>query len=255
MFPKGARSVKVIITADDFGRSRTVNQTIMELIAQRRVTSSSIIANSPYFEQAASFAKDIRDCSFGVHLNLTQFQPLSGPGGLHSILDENGIMQRKPNRTFANPSLLRACYIELCSQVERCVRFGIRIACLDSHHHIHTNPIILPMVKMIQKKYGINGLRLTKNIYNEPQPSSKKLVFKALYNSSLRLGCKTKLTQGFTEFLTFYDLAQKKQLPYSSIELMAHPGAESEIEELAILKSSWETRICFPVKLISYNQL
>ena len=86
--------MRLIINADDLGLSPEVNESIFALMARRRLTSATILANAPYWEVAVRQAAHFPWCSFGIHLNLTQFQPLSAAPGLQPLLAEAGGLSR-----------------------------------------------------------------------------------------------------------------------------------------------------------------
>src|SRR5690349_11238443 len=97
----------VIINADDLGMSERVNEAIFDLMAQGRVTSATVMANGPAFRHAISGISRFPACSFGAHLNLTEFAPvtggpdaalLTGAGGCLSLAGKFG------------PRVLPACY-------------------------------------------------------------------------------------------------------------------------------------------------
>ena len=95
------RMMKVIINADDFGLNGNVNDSILELISRRRITSATLISNAPAVEHAIKMIRrNGHHCSFGVHLNLTQFEPLTpirDRGILSACLDDNGCFFRERN--------------------------------------------------------------------------------------------------------------------------------------------------------------
>src|SRR5689334_5067515 len=82
--------LRVILHADDLGISYEVNDAIFDLMQHNMITSASILANGPAFEDAARRSRLFPNCSFGIHLNLTQFGPLSSRQGLQSFLNQNG---------------------------------------------------------------------------------------------------------------------------------------------------------------------
>src|ERR1700734_1066609 len=71
----------VIINADDFGMSSAVNSAILSGVEQGLVTSTSIMANMPGFEEAVRLERehDLLRGRVGVHLNLTEGRPLTAP--------------------------------------------------------------------------------------------------------------------------------------------------------------------------------
>jgi chitin disaccharide deacetylase len=246
----------VIVNADDLGMNQQVNDATFDLIAKGRISSATIMANAPGTREAARRASMFGTCSFGVHLNLTELEPLTSGPGARLLVDERGRMSRAIERARPHLGLLRAIYAELCAQVERVASLGVCISHLDSHHHVHTRPLVFPVVKAIQLRYGIRRVRLAKNFYAPEQPCAPGLAWrKRAYNRALQSMYATRTTDAFTEFLTYYhaDAARKRSL--GLIELMVHPGAPYAAEETALLDSDWIARTEMLVRLISYAQL
>jgi len=248
--------IPVIVNADDLGMSLEVNDAAFELMSQRRVSSATILANAPATAQAARQASKFPACSFGVHLNLTQFEPLSRGPRARLLVNERGQMSRANETARPSPERLRAIYEELCAQIERVVSLGVNVSHFDSHNHVHTRPYVFPALKAAQRRYKIRKVRLSKNFYSTETPCSAGLLWtKRTYNWALRSAYRTHTTDAFTEFLTYdrADSARKRSI--GTIELMVHPGAISAAQETSILKSDWLARWRPLVHLISYAQL
>jgi len=69
--------MKIIINCDDLGANAKVNDDILDLMEQRRVTSATLMMNAPAVEEAIGRIGGHRWSSFGVHLNLSAFAPLT----------------------------------------------------------------------------------------------------------------------------------------------------------------------------------
>jgi predicted glycoside hydrolase/deacetylase ChbG (UPF0249 family) len=249
-------SVAAIVNADDLGMSQEVNEATFDLMSTGRISSATIMANAPAARHAARGASTFPRCSFGVHLNLTQFEPLTGGPDARLLVDDRGQMSRANESARPGPARLRAVYRELCAQLERVASLGVRISHVDSHNHVHTRPIFFPVLKEVQRRYRIRRVRLTKNFYSSDRPCPAHLVWKKrAYNSALRSVYVTHTTDAFTEFLTYWRAEPARQRSIRLIELMVHPGAPYAAEETAILESDWAARMGVPMQLISYVQL
>jgi predicted glycoside hydrolase/deacetylase ChbG (UPF0249 family) len=246
--------IAVVINADDLGMDREVNDATFGLMARGRITSATILANAPATLEAARGALRFPRWSFGVHLNLTQFEPLTGGADARALVDGRGRMSRANER--ATPARVRAAYRELCAQVERVASLGVRISHLDSHNHVHTRPAYFPVLKAIQKRYGIRHVRLTKTFYAPDNPCPPHLLRKKrAYNAALRSIYLTQTTGDFSEFLTYYRAEPAIQRSIHSIELMVHPGASSAADEAAIVGCDWIAGTGLPIELISYREV
>ena len=248
--------VAVIINADDLGISQQVNEAAFDLMSKGRISSATIMANAPASRDAARHLSRFSTCSFGVHLNVTQFEPLTGGPGARLLVDQRGQMSRANETARPSATRLRAVYQELCAQVERVASMGVRISHLDSHNHVHTRPVYFPVVKALQRRYRIGRARLSKNFYAADLPCPAALVVKKhAYNWALKSLYATRTTDAFTEFLTYYGADRARQCSIGCIELMVHPGAADAEAETAIVASDWTARTGLPVQLISYAQL
>jgi predicted glycoside hydrolase/deacetylase ChbG (UPF0249 family) len=254
--PSEPRPIRVIVNADDLGMSGAVNDAVFDLIADARITSATLLTNAPAFEAAARQLPSFPRCSFGVHLNLTQFAPLVGGEDARVLTQGRGTMTRAiESLRHLSPGLLAAAYREWCAQIERALSYGMPISHIDSHNHVHTRPQFFPVLKAVQRRFGIRRVRLAKNLYSSEQPFPPTMrLKKTLFNAALRHGYRTRTTDIFTELLTFGAgaFAAPEDM---SVELMTHPGAAYAGPEVELLRSNWLERVGRTVSLISYGQL
>src|SRR5258707_593804 len=159
--------MKIIINADDLGVSAEVNEAIFALIAEGRVTSATLLANGPAVTEAARRLREFPRCSFGAHLNLSDFRPLTSHPGLRPILAEDGCfagnrVREIPLRLPVRLGILQ----EWSAQVERLQGLGVPLSHFDSHYHTHTLPQLFPVMKRIQRRFGFRKVRLTSTLYH-----------------------------------------------------------------------------------------
>lgn len=249
-------SIAVIVNADDLGISQTVNEATFDLMAMGRISSATLLANAPAIREAARGASRFSRCSFGVHLNLTQFEPLTGGRGARLLVEARGQMSRATAPVRPRLDRLRAAYLELCAQIERVASLGVCVSHVDSHHHVHTRPALFPVLKAIQRRYRIRKVRLSKNFYESERPCPPGLGWgKRAYNRALKSVYLTQTTEAFTEFLTYYHAEPARKRSIRLIELMVHPGASDAAQEAAVLGSDWTAHSKLPIQLISYADL
>ena len=248
----------IIVNADDLGGTVAINDAIFGLMEHGLVTSATILANAPGFDDAAGRLKSLPQCSFGVHLNLTAFAPLTADKAFAPILDERGCMTRKTERVTPTPALLRAAYRELCAQVERCRAAGIDITHFDSHNHIHTLPWLFPALKALQRKFGVVRLRSPITLLPDGEMSSGRRLKKGLYRLLARNVVAARMTDEMVSLLDFQKRLQNG-LPVRarSIELMVHPGSTglNAIREVELLRQGCLDAIPFPVRLGTFRDL
>jgi predicted glycoside hydrolase/deacetylase ChbG (UPF0249 family) len=248
----------LIVNADDLGATVPVNDAIFSLMEQGIVTSATLLANGAAFEDAVARLKALPQCSFGVHLNLTQLRPVNPTPALRPVLNAEGMLYRSLDEVLWTPSLMHAMYLELEAQVQRCIDAGVRISHFDSHHHTHTIPWIFPIIKALQWRFGVNRVRGTINIVPVEKMDGGRSMKKSIYRFFLRSIVPTRVTEGLGSFMDFYTrLTEGLPLDWRSMELMVHPGATSPfgVEEEALLRADWRSKISFPYRMGTFWNL
>jgi predicted glycoside hydrolase/deacetylase ChbG (UPF0249 family) len=217
----------VIINADDFGMSGAVNRAILSGMERGLVTSTSIMANMPGFEEAAALARDHQELRgrVGVHLNLTEGKPLSQPIlSCRLFCGADGTFHFKRERPIfrLGKPVKAAVYEELRMQVQKVIAAGIIPTHLDSHHHIHNEWAIAPLVRSLAIEFRIPRIRLTRNMGR--QPSYLKRLYKAVFNR-WQLGRHTGL-KNTDLFGDIEDMVYHSRTGWpegAAIEIMVHP--------------------------------
>lgn len=245
--------MRLIINADDLGRTREVNEAIFTLMDLGLVTSATIMANSPRVEEALAQLARFPRCSFGIHLNVTEFQPLTHLPALALLLDRAGNFSLiKFRQTALKMPLRRAIFEEWSCQVRRLQASGLVISHIDSHQGVHTDGRLLGALKHLQIKFGIRKVRIRENF---PPFPGRLFVRTRFWNLALRLVYPTRTTAGFTDFSSFFQAAPSLQGQWPTMEVMVHPGHPAYAGETATLMSSWRQQLPFPVHLMSYHEI
>jgi chitin disaccharide deacetylase len=249
----------LIVNADDLGTSQSINDEIFGLMNTGLVTSASIITNAPAFEDAAAHIREFPNCSFGVHLNLTVFSPMSSGHGLAPLLDENGRLSRKFSQTAMTAGLRKAILEELIVQVQRAFDAGIPVSHFDSHQHIHTIPKFFLVLKSLQRKFGVRKVRSTISLLPSGQRmTSLRSLRKSFFRLALRHAYATKSPDGLGDFRDFHAALIDGNLQrYRYLELMVHPGTTNPLykEEIRLLRSGWQSSLPPEVKIGNYHSL
>ena len=158
----------MIVNADDFGAEHGVNRAILQAFQEGLVSSTTLMANMPGFEEACELvhAHGLHS-HVGVHLVLTEGLPLTEPiRTCARFCDESG-------RFFHWSLTSRALWLdgreraavaeELRAQVLRCRRAGVPVTHLDSHHQTHTHPGIGGLVIALAREARVPSVRIAEN--------------------------------------------------------------------------------------------
>ena len=156
---------KIIINADDFGLCSGVNQAVAQAHTDGVLTSTTIMANMPAAEAAVKLAKQMPRLGVGVHLNLFQGKPLSKDGSVNCLLNTDGDFALTPAKlsilSIARRKIRNAIRTELAAQIQWVIDNGLKPTHLDSHKHIHSFPVIFPIVCGLAKRFEIAAIRFT----------------------------------------------------------------------------------------------
>ena len=246
--------MRLIINADDLGRNREVNDAIAGMFADRLISSATLMANAPYLEDALRKIPAASRQTLGVHLNITEFRPLTTHPAWQGLVDGRGCFSLEAFRKKPLTSRLKeAIAAEWTAQIGRARACGLEVSHLDSHHDVHIDLRLFGVLKRLQYRLKLRKIRLAENLSTSQSGSFLK---NRVWNWALRYTPPAAITTGgFTSLATFLEVGRQGRLPYSSLEVMVHPGHPHFAEESRWLKELWRETLPFPVKLISYRDL
>lgn len=128
----------LIIHADDFGMSHSVNRATIDALTNHWITSASILVPCPWFPEVVRFARSHPDADLGIHMAVnsewTTFRwgPVSGRDVVPTLLDADGYLPLLEEHVVrqAKPEEVER---ELRAQVDRARAAGVNLTHLDSH--------------------------------------------------------------------------------------------------------------------------
>ena len=177
-----------IVNADDFGHRAETNAAIVECFRNGWISSATVMANMPGFEEACQMVADHRlRKHVGLHFVLTEGRPLTDairrqPRFCNA--DGDLIATRKRRFLFLSREETQAIAAEIRGQIERCRSHGLQLTHLDSHHHIHEEFGILSAVLPVLREYGIPFVRIMNNL--STNISRLRRMYTASCNAFLR---------------------------------------------------------------------
>jgi predicted glycoside hydrolase/deacetylase ChbG (UPF0249 family) len=283
----------LILNADDFGLTPGINRAIAELHAANALTSATLMAAGPAFDDAIRIAHAHPTLGIGCHIVLTDGTPISPPETIPTLLGPDRKTFRTSLSTFFRDALLGrisatdiAC--EAQAQIERIQQQGIRLTHLDTHKHTHILPRIARTLLAVAERTGIPAIR---NPFEPPwsialgrSPLLRRLQLRSLRHLQPRFLALPQIRSGIvvttngtlgisaTGQLNPTTLGNiLNAMPEGLWELVCHPGyndsdldaittrlrATREIELSALLEAFSETSQSQPhpsrVKLINYR--
>ena len=216
------------INADDFGYSNVDNSSILFCFKNNVINSSTIMVNAPKFLEAVEISKKFSLSKFiGLHLNLTEFSPLTEEIKTNPKFVKNGLFYNNlKNRGFSSfLSFTRKDKKQIKNELEAQMKlfrsYFPDSTFLDSHHHIHTVYPILKIVLRLAKKYKFETLRISKNV---PKSSNiLKNLYKGVINKKILKEFPYSSSMFFDTFVENLKYVSNFKTRTINIEIMVHP--------------------------------
>ena len=153
----------LIVTADDFGMTKRINEGIVKAYREGIVTFLNFIPGGEAFDDAVRLARELNLKEVGAHLALTETIPVTAPENIQSLIAKDDWFYRDHNIFFLRFifGLIKyeQIYVELKNQLQRLKDIGIPITNLSSHEHIHMMPELLKIFIRLAKEYNIPSIR------------------------------------------------------------------------------------------------
>jgi predicted glycoside hydrolase/deacetylase ChbG (UPF0249 family) len=217
----------LIVNADDFGLSPAVNGAILDAFDRGLVSSTTVMAVMPGFDEAAELAVERGlQQHVGVHLVLSEGLPLTDPIlGCRRFCDAEGSFRPRRERgpvVRLSAGERDAVSREIAAQVAACRSRGLPVTHLDSHQQIHTEIGLWPLVVRLAPQLAIPFVRPARASRDDVSPTAK--LNRALFNRALgRAGLAA--TRHFGD-VDDYRRLRSRGLGASELrdlELMTHP--------------------------------
>jgi len=158
---------QLIVNADDFGLTSGVNRAVVEAHRDGIVSSATLMANGPAFDEAVKAARSVPTLAVGCHVVLVDGAPVAPPGGLDTLL---AIRSAQPDHFYSSLSAFAAratlggfdreqLVEEITAQIRKIQAAGIQVTHLDSHKHAHIFPEILAAMLRAARICGVRAIR------------------------------------------------------------------------------------------------
>lgn len=181
----------ITVNADDFGLSPEVNAAVRECFNKGTIQRTTIMMNAPYANDAIEMAKAEGFADrVGLHLNLTSGKPLSRLC-INTLLCGNDgnfcnlfYCVNRGSRYYLSKKLREAVAAECRAQIKSYTDAGLKLAHLDGHHHVHTNPSVFRILLPILKEFNFRTIRVARTF---PSISESKLKknYKRFINNTI----------------------------------------------------------------------
>jgi len=175
------RHSRLIVNADDFGRSHSINEAVIRAHGEGILTTASLMVNEPGLDEAVALAKQNPKLGVGLHLSLLCGRAALSPEKIPGLVNPRGEFSENPVATgfryFFQRGLQQQLRAEIHAQFEKFRATGLPLDHVNGHLHLHLHPTVFRILMDDAEKLGIRRLRLTQEPFwmDVPLASGRRL--------------------------------------------------------------------------------
>lgn len=159
-----SRERQLIVTADDFGLSPSINLAVEQAASGGVLTAASLMVGAPAAAQAVAVARRLPRLNIGLHLVLTDGWSVLPPREIPELVGRDGRfrhgMVRDSFRCVLRRRVRRQLAAEIAAQFRAFAATGLRLDHVNTHKHFHFHPLVLGMIIRIGRDFGLSAVRL-----------------------------------------------------------------------------------------------
>jgi len=163
--PATAVRRRLVVNADDFGRSDSINEAVIRAHQEGVLTTASLMVNEPACARAVELARQNPRLGVGLHLTLLCGRSALSPHKIPGLVNGQGEFSTKPTATgfryFCLPSLREQLRAEIHAQFEKFHRTGLKLDHVNGHLHLHLHPTVFRVLMRDAEELGVSRVRLT----------------------------------------------------------------------------------------------
>jgi chitin disaccharide deacetylase len=269
---------RLIVNADDFGLSHSVNEAVIRAHREGILTSASLMVNEPGFDEAVKLAKENPRLGVGLHLSLLHGHSTLPPEKIPGLVNARREFSNSPvgagMKYFFDDSLREPLQAEIRAQFERFRSTGLPLDHVNGHLHLHLHPVIFKILMDEAETFGIRHFRLTRDCLARSRRMSRGHLFYRVSHAAIFEWLSGRVREPLRQKnirhaqITFgllqdgrvdeeYLLKLLPELPEGDSELYSHPSLDKFKHEFdALISPRVREQIQkLGIKLIRYQDL
>jgi hopanoid biosynthesis associated protein HpnK len=180
---------RLIVNADDFGFSHSVNEAVIRAHREGILTSASLMVNENGFDEAVKLAKENPKLGVGLHLTLLMGHSALPPDKIPGLVNSRGEFPNCPvgvgMKYFFKRGLREHLRAEIHAQFEKFHATGLPLDHVNGHLHLHLHPVIFKILMEDSEKLGIRHLRLTRDCLARSRKISRGHFFYKISHAAI----------------------------------------------------------------------
>jgi hopanoid biosynthesis associated protein HpnK len=269
---------RLIVNADDFGGSASINQAVIHAHREGILTTASLMVNEPGLNEAVQLAKANSTLGVGLHLTLLMGHAALPHAQIPGLANTRGELSNSPvgvgMKYFFQRGLRRQIRAEIHAQFEKFHATGLPLDHVNGHLHMHLHPVVFSILMEDAGPLGIRHLRLTRDCLARSNRMTKgrwfyRVSHAAIYELLSSRARKPLAQRGIRHAQITFGLLQNAlvdedyvlkllpELPDGDSELYSHPSLDVFRHEYAALISPRVKALVqeLGIKLIRYQDL
>ncbi|HOE16169.1 MAG TPA: ChbG/HpnK family deacetylase [Syntrophorhabdaceae bacterium] len=164
-FQSAGQDRYLVVVADDFGRSASVNRAVAMACDAGLLTAASLMAGGSAFEEAVGLAGKYPGLSVGLHVTLSGECPVLPPADIPDLVNDNGLFDKNPMRagiTYwrSKDKIASQIEAEVKAQFDKLEGMGIQPTHVDCHHHLHMHPLLFAVIAREAVRRNVAWIRI-----------------------------------------------------------------------------------------------
>jgi len=269
---------RLIVNADDFGRSHSINQAVIRAHREGILTSASLMVNEPAAAEAVALAKENPKLGVGLHLTLLMGHSALPPEKIPGLVNAQREFSNNPVgvgfRYFFNRGLREQLRAEIHAQFDRFRATGLVLDHVNGHLHLHLHPVVFGILMEDAEQLGIRHLRFTRDCMARSNRMTQGRWFYRVFHAAIHAWLSGRAHEPLRQRgikhaqITFgllqdsrvdedYVLKLLPELPPGDSELYSHPSLDEFKHEFdALISPRVKEQINrFGIELIRYQDL
>jgi hopanoid biosynthesis associated protein HpnK len=156
---------RLVVNADDFGRSLSINQAVIRAHREGILTTTSLMVNEAACDEAVALARENPGLGVGLHLTLLCGHSALAQKEIPGLVNERREFTNNPTgagfRYFFKRNLREQLRAEIHAQFKKFHATGLKLDHLNGHLHLHLHPTVFGLLMEDAGQLGIERVRLT----------------------------------------------------------------------------------------------
>ncbi|MEI9994895.1 MAG: hopanoid biosynthesis-associated protein HpnK [Rhizomicrobium sp.] len=154
----------LIVTADDFGAAREVNDAVEIAHRDGILTAASLMVGAPAAGDAVRRARANPRLRVGLHIVLVEGRPTLPARAVPDLIGADGNFRTDMAAAAANmffrPKVRRQLEAEVEAQFDAFRATGLPLDHVNTHKHFHLHPTIASTILRVGKRHGLRAMRV-----------------------------------------------------------------------------------------------